>query len=117
MDLLYRGHEMTASEIRAGMTDPPTYSAVRAMLRVLEEKGHIRHREKGLRYVYAPVVSVHNAKRSALRHLIETFFGGSPEQAVAALLDGAAGELDDAELERMAAMIRQTRASAGKETR
>jgi predicted transcriptional regulator len=109
MDLLYRGKEMTAGEIHRTMPDPPSYSAVRAMLRVLEEKGHIRHEEKNLRYVYSPVVPVEKAKRSALRHLLDTFFAGSAEQAVAALLDEAAGEMSQPELDRMAAMIEQAR--------
>jgi predicted transcriptional regulator len=114
MDLLYRGQEMTAGEIHREMPEPPSYSAVRAMLRVLEEKGHIRHQEKNLRYVYSPVVPVENAKRSALRHLLDTFFAGSPEQAVAALLDGAAGEISDSELDRMASLIAQARREEGR---
>jgi predicted transcriptional regulator len=109
MDLLYRSRELTAGEIHRTMPDPPSYSAVRAMLRVLEDKGHIRHEEKNLRYVYSTVVPVEKAKRSALRHVLDTFFAGSAEQAVAALLDEAAGEMSDHELDRMAAMIEQVR--------
>lgn len=109
MDLLYRGQELTAGEIQAALPEAPGYSAVRAMLRVLEEKGHIRHEERNLRYVYSPVVPVDKAKNSALRHVLETFFGGSPEQAVAALLDGAAGDLSEQELDRMAALIDRAR--------
>jgi predicted transcriptional regulator len=109
MDLLYRKRKLTAGEIQRAMPDPPGYSAVRAMLRVLEEKGHVRHEEKNLRYVYSPVVPVEKAKTSALRHVLETFFGGSAEQAVAALLDGAAGELSDQELDRMSALIDKAR--------
>jgi predicted transcriptional regulator len=109
MDLLYRGQALTAGEIQAALPDAPGYSAVRAMLRVLEEKGHIRHEEKNLRYVYWPVVPVDKAKNSALRHVLETFFGGSAEQAVAALLDGAAGDLSEQELGRMATLIEKAR--------
>ena len=109
MDLLYRGQALTAAGIQQGLPDPPSYSAVRAMLRVLEEKGHIRHQEKNLRYVYSPVVPVGKAKRSALRHLLQTFFAGSREQAMAALLDDAAGKLSEGELSRMAALIERAR--------
>src|SRR5262245_59817056 len=109
MDLLYRGQALTAAEIQQGLPDPPGYSAVRAMLRVLGEKGHIRHQEKSLRYFYSPVVPVEKAKRSALRHLLQTFFAGSREQAVAALLDDGAGKLSDEELSRMAALIERAR--------
>jgi BlaI family penicillinase repressor len=109
MDLLYRGQALTAAEIQHGLPDPPSNSAVRAMLRVLEEKGHIRHHEKNLRYVYSPIVPVEKAKRSALRHVLQTFFAGSREQAVAALLDDGAGKLSDEELSRMAALIDRAR--------
>ena len=91
------------------MEDAPSYSAVRAMMRVLEEKGHVRHQEEGLKYVYAPVVARDKAKRSAVKHLLETFFSGSPEQAVAALLDVSATRLTPEELDRMAGMIEKAR--------
>src|SRR5579875_3392984 len=91
MDLLYRLGRATAAEIHQRLPDPPSYSAVRAMLRVLEEKKHIRHEEKDLRYVFSPVVPREKARRSAVRHMLDTFFEGSPEQAVAALLDVSAG--------------------------
>jgi BlaI family penicillinase repressor len=109
MDLLYRGRKLSAGEIQRSLPDPPSYSAVRAMLRVLEEKGHVQHEEKNLRYVYSPVVPVEKAKTPALRHVLETFFGGSVEQAVAALLDGAAGRLTDEELDRMSTLIEKAR--------
>src|SRR5215472_6315978 len=86
MDILYRGGRATAAEVREALPDPPSYSAVRAMLRLLEEKGHVRHEEAGLRYVFLPTVGRERAKRSALKHLLETFFEGSVEQAVATLL-------------------------------
>jgi predicted transcriptional regulator len=109
MEILYQRGKASASEVREAMDDAPGYSAVRAMLRVLEEKGHVRHQEEGLKYVYAPVVARDKAKRSAIKHLLETFFGGSPEQAVAALLDVASTRLTPEELDRMAGMIEKAK--------
>ena len=109
MEILYQRGKASASEVREAMEDAPSYSAVRAMMRVLEEKGHVRHQEEGLKYVYAPVVARDKAKRSAVKHMLETFFGGSPEQAVAALLDVSATRLTREELERMAEMIEKAR--------
>ena len=109
MDVLYRAGRATAAEIMQAMPDAPGYSAVRAMLRTLEEKKHIRHEEKDLRYVFIPVVSREKARRSALSHLLETFFDGSPEQAVATLLDVSARDLSDEELDRMAQLIEAAR--------
>lgn len=109
MDVLYRTSSATAAEIHQAITDPPSYSAVRAMLRVLEEKGHIRHEEKELRYVYFPVVSREKAKRSAVTHLLATFFEGSTEQAVATLLDLSARRLSEEELQRIAERIERAR--------
>src|SRR5688572_10096132 len=85
MDLLFRQGRATAAEVQRGLPDPPSYSAVRAMLRILEEKGHIRHEQDGPRYVYAPRHDREKASHSALRHVVQTFFDGSAEQAVAAL--------------------------------
>jgi BlaI family transcriptional regulator, penicillinase repressor len=109
MEILYQRGKASAAEVRELMPEAPSYSAVRAMLRVLEEKGHVRHQEEGLKYVYAPVVAREKAKRSAVKHLLDTFFGGSPEQAVAALLDVSATRLTREELERMAEMIEKAR--------
>jgi BlaI family transcriptional regulator, penicillinase repressor len=109
MDVLYRQGKATAADVREGMPDPPSYSAVRAMLRILEEKGHVRHEQDGPRYLYLPTVGRERAKRSALRHLVNTFFEGSAEQVVAALLDVSAPELSDAELARLSAMIEKAR--------
>lgn len=109
MDVLYRLGRGTAAEIHQLIPDPPGYSAVRAMLRVLEEKRHVRHEEKDLRYVYVPVVSREKAKRSAISHLLTTFFEGSTEQAVATLLDVSAQNLSDEELQRMADLIEKAR--------
>jgi len=102
MDVLYRRGRATAAEVQQGLPDAPGYSAVRAMLRVLEEKGHVRHEAESLRYVFFPTASRTQATRSALKHLVETFFEGSTERAVAALLDG---RLSKAELDRLAGLI------------
>ena len=109
MDILYQRGKASASEVREAMDDAPGYSAVRAMLRVLEEKGHVRHQEEGLKYVYVPVVAREKAKRSAVRHVLDTFFGGSPEQIVAALLDVSAARLTNEELDRMAELIEKAK--------
>src|SRR5579864_901882 len=87
MDILFQRGKASASDVREAMEDAPGYSAVRAMLRVLEEKGHVRHLEEGLRYVYVPTVAREKAKRATVKHLMNTFFNGSPELIVAALLD------------------------------
>jgi BlaI family transcriptional regulator, penicillinase repressor len=109
MDILFQRGKASASEVREVMEDAPSYSAVRAMLRVLEEKGHVRHQEEGLRYVYLPTVAKEKAKRAAVKHMLDTFFNGSPEQIVAALLDVSSTELTKDELDRMAAMIEKAR--------
>jgi BlaI family penicillinase repressor len=109
MDVLYRLGRATAAEILAALPDPPSYSAIRAMLRILEEKKHIVHEEKDLRYVFMPVVSRDKARRSALRHMLDTFFDGSPEQAVATLLDVSARNLSEEELDRLAALIQKAK--------
>jgi len=109
MDILYQKGRATASEIHSGLPDAPTYSAVRAKLRVLEEKGHIRHEEESLRYVYLPVVARDSARRSALRHMVSTFFGGSVEETVAALLDLSAANLSEQDLDRISQMVEQAK--------
>lgn len=109
MDVLFRLGEATAADVLEGLLDPPSYSAVRALLRILEEKGQISHTQDGPRYVYRPTVAPEKASRSALRHVLRTFFDGSAEQAVAALLDEAGGDLSDAELDRLASLIDQAR--------
>jgi BlaI family transcriptional regulator, penicillinase repressor len=105
MDVLYKAGRGTAADVQAGMPDPPGYSAVRAMLRILEEKGHIRHEQEGTRYVFIPMVKRDRAKRSALQHVVDTFFEGSASQVMAALLDTSAKELDDEELTRLRQLI------------
>src|SRR5581483_12126276 len=109
MDVLYRRGRATAAEIHRELPDPPSYSAVRRMLRVLEEKKHIRHEEKDLRYVYIPIVPREKARRSAAAHMLETFFDGSAEQAVATLLDVSSRDLSQQELDRLAALIEKAR--------
>lgn len=109
IDILYTQGRCTAAEVQAALPDPPSYSAVRAMLRILEEKGHVRHEQDGPRYVYLPTVARDSAKKSALRHVLRTFFDGSTEQAISALLDDASTKLSDAELERLAQMINHAR--------
>jgi BlaI family penicillinase repressor len=107
MDILYLNARASAARIRDLMRDPPSYSAVRAILRVLEEKGCVRHEEQGLRYVYVPIVPRDEAKESALKHLVRTFFDGSVEAAVVTLVSER--ELSRAELDRLARVIAKRR--------
>ena len=109
MDILYRSGKASASDVRAAMDDAPSYSAVRALLRVLEEKGHVKHQAEGLKYVYVPVLARDKAKRSAVKHLVDTFFDDAPEQVVAALLDVSSRRLSPEDLDRMAEMIEKAR--------
>lgn len=111
-DILYAHGRATAAEVQADLPDlpePPSYSAVRAMLRIPEDKGHVKHEQDGPRYVYVPTVGRDNAKRSALHHMLKTFFDGSTEQAISALLDDTSARLSDAELDRLARLIDQAR--------
>jgi predicted transcriptional regulator len=105
MDALYKLGRATAAEIRGGLDGSPADSTVRTQLRVLESKGHVRHEEHGLRYVYMPTVPRHSARRSALRHLVDTFFDGSAANAVAALVGGEAARVSDDDLDRIARLI------------
>jgi predicted transcriptional regulator len=109
MDVLYKRGRASAAEVREAMEDAPSYSAVRAMLRVLEEKGHVRHQAEGLKYIYVPSVDRDKAKRSAVKHVLDTFFSGSPDQVVAALLDVSTRRLTREELDRMAEMIEKAK--------
>jgi predicted transcriptional regulator len=111
LDILYQHGRATAAEVQAALPEPPSYSAVRALLRILEEKGHVRHEQDGPRYVYLPTVGRDNAKRSALRHILQTFFDGSAEQAISALLDESSAKLSPAELDRLARLIDGARKS------
>jgi predicted transcriptional regulator len=108
LDILYQRGSATAADVQAALPEPPSYSAVRALLRILEEKGHVRHDQDGPRYVYLPTVARDNAQRSALRHILQTFFDGSAEQAISALLDDTS-KLSDVELDRLARLIDQAR--------
>jgi predicted transcriptional regulator len=107
LDIIHAREAITAAEIRAAMPDAPSYSAVRALLRIMEEKGHVKHREDGPRYVYLPCASRAMASRSALKRLVATFFQGSVTDAVAALLDSPDTKLSDADLSKLRAMIKQ----------
>jgi predicted transcriptional regulator len=105
MDVLYRLEQGTVGEVLAELGNKQSYSTVRAQLRVLEEKGHVRHEEQGLRYLYVPVVSREIARRSALRHLVETFFDGSVEKVVSTLIGGAVAQLSLEELDRVRQLV------------
>jgi BlaI family penicillinase repressor len=109
MDILYQRGKASATDVREAMPDAPSYSAVRAMMRVLEEKGHVKHQAEGLKYVYVPVVTRDKAKRSAVKHLLDTFFSDSPEQVVAALLDVSSTRLTQDELDRMVQLIERAK--------
>ena len=113
MDVLFRLERATVAEVQDELPDPPSYSAVRAQLRILEEKGHITHTQEGPRYVYEPEMPLERAKRSALAHVAETFFDGSPVKLMASLLDQGAGRLSDDELERLSALIERARGEEG----
>jgi predicted transcriptional regulator len=105
MDIIYQKGQATAAEVLEMMPDPPTYSAVRAMLRVLEEKGSLYHEKSGARYVFKPTLARSKATKSALKGMLQTFFDGSIERAVAALLDMSRSKLSQEELERLSALI------------
>ena len=109
MDILYRRGRATAAEVLEDMPDPPSYSAVRALLRILEDEGHIKHVQEGPRYVYLPAVARHDARKSALSHVVTTFFDGSIEQAVAALVESSRAKLSRDELERLAELIEKAK--------
>jgi BlaI family penicillinase repressor len=109
MDVLHAKQSATVAEILDAIPEPPGYSSVRALLRILEEKGHVKHRQDGVRYVYLPCASRESASRSALRRLVSTFFQGSTTEAVAALLEHGDAELSDAELNKLQQLIKQAR--------
>jgi predicted transcriptional regulator len=111
MDILFRAGEATVAEVMDGLPDPPTYSAVRSVLRILAEKGLVTHKEDGPRYVYLPAANPERAREDALKHVIHTFFDGSTEQAVTALLRISDAELDDDEVARLRDRIAKARVS------
>jgi predicted transcriptional regulator len=115
MDVLYRLGPATAAEVMQELPDPPSYSAVRATLRILEEKGQVRHEEEGPRYVFRPAVARDRAKRTAVRHLVSTFFDGSAEAAMATLLDESASKLSESDYERLKALIDEARNKGDRE--
>lgn len=112
MDVLHAKEGASAAEVRAALPDAPGYSAVRALLRILEDKGHIRHRREGARYVYLPRASRETASRSALERVVSTFFQGSVTQAMAALLESADAQLSDLELNRLQQLIKEAKKEA-----
>lgn len=109
MDYLFQAGSASVSDVRAHIPSPPTYSAVRALLRTLEEKGHVTHKEEGRAYVYAPTVRRDAARKSALAHMLKTFFDDSPESAVAALLDLKSSKMDGEELARLEQLVKRAR--------
>lgn len=108
MDVIFRLEKATAAEVMDNLPDPPSYSAVRALLRILEEKGHLQHEQVGPRYVYMPTLSHDKAKQTAMRHVVSTFFEGSVSQAVATLLD-LSDDVPKPELDRLAALIEKAK--------
>lgn len=109
MEIVYRAGRVTATEVMEGLPDPPSYSAVRALLRILENKGHLRHELSGTRYVYLPTLDKQRARRSALRSMIDTFFEGSAAKVVAALLDLSREDLSEEELMDLSRLIEKAR--------
>jgi predicted transcriptional regulator len=107
MDVVYRRGQASVTEVLAELPDPPTYSAVRGMLRLLEDKGYLRHEQEGLKYVYLPAEDTHQVRASALKHMVKTFFGGSPEQAVAALLEMSDSKLSSKDKQYLSQLIRK----------
>lgn len=109
MTFIYKRGEATAAEVMEGIADPPTYSGVRAMLRILEEKGHLKHRRDGARYIFAPTISPDEAGRSAMSYMVQAFFNGSADRVVSALLDLKGDELSDTDLDRLSALIEKAK--------
>ncbi|HEY8186910.1 MAG TPA: BlaI/MecI/CopY family transcriptional regulator [Pyrinomonadaceae bacterium] len=109
MDIIYRRAQATAMEMMENLPDPPSYSAVRAMLRLLEQKGYLKHQQDGLRYVYLPTLSREKARQSALKQMLQTFFDDSTEDAVATLLDISKSKLSKADLDRLSKLIDKAR--------
>ena len=112
MDIVYALRKATANEIHEKLSDPPTFSATRAVIRTLEEKGHIRHQEQGLRYIYLPTIPLESASQSAVAHLLATFFGGSRTQLLAALLGDVRDEVAPEELQQLEELVRKAKESS-----
>ena len=115
MDILYRRGQATAAEVMGDLPDPPKYSSVRSILSILVDKGHVVHREEGLRYVYVPAQNTTRASEDALRHVIRTFFNGSTDQTIAAVLRMSDSKLSDRDIERLQERIRKARAKEERE--
>src|SRR4051812_35136986 len=113
LDILYGRGQATSAEIQAALPDPPSYSATRGLLRILEQKGHVRHHADGPRYVFLPKVPRDRARVTALRHMLKTFFAGSAADAAAALVDGSAARLSADELDRLQTLIERARKEKG----
>lgn len=109
MSYIYRQGRATAAEVMDGISDPPSYSGIRAMLRILEEKGHLKHEKDGARYVYLPTLSPEEAGKSAINYMVQAFFDGSAKRAVAALLDTEAAEFSEKELDELAKRIAEAK--------
>jgi predicted transcriptional regulator len=109
MDIIYKRAQATAVDVMENLPNPPSYSAVRAMLRLLEERGYLKHEQDGLRYVYLPTVSREKARQSALKQMLQTFFDDSTEDAVATLLDISRSKLSDSDLDRLSELIEEAR--------
>jgi BlaI family penicillinase repressor len=109
MDILYQHGRLTAGDVMAKLTGDPNYSTVRTQLRVLEEKGHVQHETEGTRFVYSPTVPRHAVRQPALKHLVDTLFGGSPEKVLSALIGNEGSRLSDEELDRLAQLIEKAR--------
>jgi BlaI family penicillinase repressor len=109
MDIVYRLGRASAQDVLDNLAEAPSYSAVRALLRLLEERGHVRHLKDGARYVYTPAVSRREARRKALQHVVATFFGGSVEEAMLTLVDSSRSKLSSAELDRLAEIVQNAR--------
>jgi predicted transcriptional regulator len=109
MDIVYRLGRASAQDVLDNLAEPPSYSSVRALLRLLEERGHVKHVEEGARYVYSPAVSRGEARRKALSHVVATFFGGSAEQAMMTLLESSRAKLSGEELDRLAELVERAR--------
>jgi predicted transcriptional regulator len=114
LDVLFQRGRATAAEVQQGLADAPGYSAVRALLRILEQKGHVAHSEESGRYVYTPTMAPDAAKRSALKHLVDTFFEGSLEKMVVSLVDGSAARLSPRQLEKLAKLIETAKRKEGR---
>jgi predicted transcriptional regulator len=113
MNIVFREREVTVSQVRNGLPDPPSYSAVRALLRVLEDKGYLKHRQQGRAYLYFAAVSRKSARRVALRQMVQNFFGGSVESVVSSLVDESMADLSEEELDRLEKLIKEKRKSRG----